>query len=76
MAIRRRKRRGPAADPELQEAAERAEAAVRQLDDAKATRKEQARLREQEQESLVKRLDRLGSENHLASLVLDILQGE
>jgi len=49
--------------------------AGRALEQAKAERAEQDRLREQEQESLIKRMERLAADNHLAALVWDVVQG-
>lgn len=42
---------------------------------AKAQHTEQARKREQEQEGVIKRMERLAEDNHLAALVWDVVIG-
>lgn len=51
------------------------EAAQDALNQAKAQRAEQDRKREQENEGLIKRMERLAADNHLAALVWDVMQG-
>jgi hypothetical protein len=49
--------------------------AQRALERARRQRAEQARKREQEQESVIGRMERLAAGNHLAGLVWDVVAG-
>lgn len=49
--------------------------AQRALEHAREQRAEQDRKREQEREGLIKPMERLAQENHLAGWVLDIIGG-
>jgi hypothetical protein len=69
MALRRRRRDAPVSTQAGLEQAQRA------LEHARAQRAEQDRKREQEQEGLIKRMERLAEENHLSGWVLDIISG-
>lgn len=64
MALRKRKRK--AGDLEN---------AQRSLEHARKQRAEQETKRQQEQERLIKRMERLAEENHLAALVWDVVTG-
>lgn len=51
------------------------ERAQQSLKVARAQRAEQARKREQEQEGVIARMERLAEDNHLSGWVLDIVSG-